>query len=90
MRRLQLENAAVRVTRRDLEPGEGTGHHRHDHDYVVVPLTDGSLAVNDGHQTTAHSLVSGEAYFRQAGAEHGITNSGIGTIAFVEIELLRS
>ena len=39
----RVDNAQVRVTEWQFEPGAATGHHRHEFDYVVVPLVDGLL-----------------------------------------------
>ena len=41
---VQIDNDKVKVTRWDFLPGAETGWHRHEMDYVVVPLTDGTLA----------------------------------------------
>ncbi|MGH8708240.1 MAG: cupin, partial [Burkholderiales bacterium] len=38
-----IDNERVRVTQWRFAPGAATGWHRHAHDYVVVPLLDGSL-----------------------------------------------
>ncbi len=40
---LQIDNARVRVTEWRFAPGAETGYHRHGMDYVVVPLTTGTL-----------------------------------------------
>ena len=40
---VQVDNAEVIVTEWRFAPGAETGRHRHGHDYVVVPLTDGTL-----------------------------------------------
>lgn len=88
MKEVQIHNASVRVTRRMLAPGEATGHHRHQHQYVVVPLTDGSLEIDHGGRMTAFVICSGVSYFREAGAEHSVSNVGETSVAFVEIELL--
>ena len=37
----------VQVTERLLLPGESAGHHIHEYDYVVVPLTGGALTIVD-------------------------------------------
>ncbi|MET7409402.1 hypothetical protein [Streptomyces parvulus] len=42
---VQHEDERVRVTRWDFEPGQSTGRHLHEHDYVVVPVTDGRTDV---------------------------------------------
>ncbi len=38
-----IENERVIVTEYRFAPGANTGWHRHDHDYVVVPLMDGKV-----------------------------------------------
>ena len=43
----KVETSRVRVTERRLLPGESTGHHIHEYDYVVVPLTGGELTIVD-------------------------------------------
>src|SRR5690242_15302995 len=47
----QIENDRVIVTEWRFAPGAETGWHRHGHDYIVVPLLDGKLAIEDGKQT---------------------------------------
>lgn len=86
---VQHEDARVRVTRWDFEPGTSTGRHVHEHDYVVVPLTDGTidLRASDGTSTTSR-LRAGESYARPAGAEHEVVNASGSRLAFVEIELV--
>jgi beta-alanine degradation protein BauB len=34
----------VRITTWTFEDGEDTGHHRHEYDYIVVPITGGTFA----------------------------------------------
>jgi len=88
MRHVEFENAAARVTKRGLAAGESTGHHRHAVDYVIVPLTNGSLSSTRGETTTRQSIVLGVPYFREAGTEHDIANVGKEPVVFIEIELL--
>lgn len=85
---LQHEDERVRVTRWDFEPGTRTGHHRHAHDYVVVPVVDGTISAfaADG-SVTESRLRAGESYARPAGGEHDVVNSGDAWLAFVEIEI---
>ncbi|MFJ3697162.1 cupin domain-containing protein [Streptomyces sp. NPDC090052] len=84
----QHEDERVRVTRWDFEPGQSTGRHVHEYDYVVVPVVDGltSVIAPDG-TTTASQLRAGESYARPAGGEHEVVNAGSSPLAFVEIEL---
>lgn len=84
---LKIENEAVRVTEWRFAPQATTRHHRHEYDYVVVPLTDGMLRILDKAGETAAALTFGAPYFRKAGVEHEVINDGDAPIAFVEIEL---
>jgi beta-alanine degradation protein BauB len=84
----QIDNNRVRVTRHRMVPGAHTGRHRHAHDYVIVPVTDGRMRlVEDGRESTAE-LAAGVAYFRAAGVEHDVINGGDQDLIFVEIELV--
>lgn len=85
---LQLDDAHVRVTRWDFDPGAETGWHRHGMAYVVVPVNDGTLLVElpDG-QTLTAELKAGVSYARAAGVEHNVVNGGSTPLAFVEVEL---
>lgn len=40
---VQLENEHFRVTRWTIEPGGAIPMHRHDHEYVVVPLVSDTM-----------------------------------------------
>lgn len=86
----QLENDVFRVTKWTIEPGGAIPMHRHDYEYVVIPLvTDTMHVVNaDGSEFDAE-LVTGQSYTRAAGAEHRIENRGSETdVVFVEVERL--
>ena len=85
--KVQEDNARTRVTLWSFAPGAETGQHRHEYDYVVVPLTSGSLTIvaKDGAVSTS-DLAAGSSYFRQAGVEHNVINASPGDFAFVEIE----
>jgi quercetin dioxygenase-like cupin family protein len=84
---VQHDGERVRVTQWRIAPGEATGWHRHDHDYVVVPVTAGTLVLDDGRSATEAELEPGRSYVRAAGLEHDVRNGGDGEIVFVEIEL---
>jgi beta-alanine degradation protein BauB len=85
---VQVNNDHLRVTEWRFAPGAATGHHRHAHDYVVVPILDGELELigPDGRRSHAQ-LQRGKSYFRNAGVEHDVVNAGAGELMFVEIEL---
>jgi quercetin dioxygenase-like cupin family protein len=84
---VQIDNARSRVTEWRFAPGAATGHHRHMYDYVVVPLTSGTLKLigTDGSETLAE-LTTGVSYFRSAGVEHNVMNANAYEFVFVEIE----
>lgn len=84
---VQLENDRVRVTEWRFAPGAATGWHRHGYDYVVVPMTSGTLRIRDSAQETAAELVAGRSYYRPAGAEHDVVNANAHEFVFVEVEL---
>ena len=83
----QIDIARTRVTRYRLAPGATTGAHRHEYDYVIVPVTSGRLrVVSNGHEVLA-DLASGISYARPAGVEHEVFNAGAAEMIFVEVEL---
>jgi quercetin dioxygenase-like cupin family protein len=83
-----IDNERVRVTEWRFAPGAATGWHRHEMDYVVVPLVDGELElVGQGGERTRASLSRGVPYFRNAGVEHDVINPNSYEFAFLEIEL---
>ena len=86
---VQVDNDAVRVTEWRFAPGAATGHHRHEYAYVVVPMTTGRLAITSAAGTTTAELTTGQAYYRDAGAEHDVRNANGFEFSFVEIEIKR-
>ena len=86
---VMIDNERVRVTEWRFGPGDATGWHRHEHDYVVVPLTTGRLRLvgDDAAEPVTAELEGGKAYFRKAGVEHDVVNANSFAFAFVETEL---
>lgn len=84
---LQIDNERVRVTHWRFVPGASTGYHRHEWDYVVVPLRDGTLRLVEPSGTREVTLKAGVSYARPAGVEHDVINANAFEFAFVEIEL---
>ena len=80
---VQVDNERVRVTEWRFAPG----WHRHEHDYVVVPMATGRLRIATGRGETMAELAAGQAYFRVAGAEHDVVNANPHEFVFVEIEV---
>jgi len=87
---VQLDNELFRVTKWTIEPGGAIPMHRHDYDYVVVPLVSATMHVTDDDGTEiVAELVEGQSYSRGAGATHVVENRNeSGLIAFVEVERL--
>ena len=83
-----LDDARVRVTRFDFAPGDETGWHTHEMDYVITALTDCAMTLQspDGDETEVH-VPAGEAYSRDKGIQHNVINGGANPMAFVEVEL---
>ena len=84
---VQVDNAEVMVTEWRFAPGAETGRHRHGCDYVVVPMTDGTLLLETPEGEKFAPLVAGQAYFRKAGVEHNVINASDHEVVFVETEL---
>ncbi|MSR15090.1 MAG: cupin domain-containing protein [Gammaproteobacteria bacterium] len=84
---LQLDNERVRVTEWRFAPGAETGWHRHAYDYVVVPITSGSLLLETNAGNVHAELCAGRSYSRSVGVEHNVINAGELELVFVEIEL---
>jgi quercetin dioxygenase-like cupin family protein len=84
---VQIENELIRVTEWRLAPGTSTGHHRHEHDYVVVPIVGGRLTLVDSSGEHPADLAPGKSYAREKGVEHNVLNSGEQVVIFIEIEL---
>ncbi len=87
VRRVQIDNERVRVSRWSFSPDAATGWHRHEFDYVIVPLVDGALRMDDGRDLSTVELAAGQCYFRPAGVEHDVVNASGREFSFVEIEL---
>ncbi len=84
---VQLENESVIVTEWRFAPGAQTGHHVHAHDYVVVPLTSGTLRLEEAGAVRDAALTMGASYARPAGVAHNVINANEFEFRFVEIEL---
>jgi quercetin dioxygenase-like cupin family protein len=82
----QIENRRFIVTEWRFGPGAHTGWHRHEHDYVVVPMISGRLLLETRGGPTSADLVAGSAYDREAGVEHDVINDNEHEFVFIEIE----
>lgn len=86
----QIDNGVIRVTKWIFPPGSETGDHVHEYDYVVVPITDGTLTIESAEGTATAPLIVGASYNRAKGVAHNVANDGPAEVAFVEVELLDS
>lgn len=87
---VMVDNDQVVVTKWSFAEGAETGWHRHGHDYVVVPLLDGKLILEEPGDVTRESpLGFAKPYFRPEGVEHNVVNGTDGPFAFLEIEIKR-
>ena len=83
-----IENESVKVTGWRFKPGAETGWHVHEYDYVVVPMIDGTLKIEDRYKGDSFStLKKGNPYFRKIGVEHNVININDFDFSFIEIEL---
>ena len=84
---VQIDDERIRVTEWRFAPGAETGHHVHAFDYVVVPLTDGILRLDEGGSIREARLSVGVSYARSAGVAHNVTNANPFEFRFIEVEL---
>lgn len=87
---VQLENEHFRVTKWTIEPGGMIPMHRHDFEYVVIPMVTDTMRVVQADGTVIESaLETGVSYTRPAGSEHQVENpGGTADVVFVEVEKL--
>tara|TARA_B100001778_G_C18031517_1_gene381250 strand:+ start:49 stop:324 length:276 start_codon:yes stop_codon:yes gene_type:complete len=86
--KILIDNERTRVTSWSFQPGEETGQHFHEYDYVVVPLKDGSLKiVNQDGKVSISTLSKGVSYYRKKGVNHNVINNNDFSYSFVEIEI---
>jgi quercetin dioxygenase-like cupin family protein len=86
---IQHEDDRVRVNRLNFATtGDETGVHTHELDYIVVPVTGGTLTVATEDGATRELVqVAGISYRGTAGTHHNVISASSEPIVFVEIEL---
>jgi redox-sensitive bicupin YhaK (pirin superfamily) len=96
-----LENDKVIVWELELAPGERTGVHRHEHDYIVYVIEGSTLRATDGNGENAADVVLNEDdtfYFRiegeaamagdlQTSATHDAENIGANRYREIMVEV---
>ena len=87
---VRIDEPHVRVTEWRFAPDAETGWHVHAHDYVVVPMMDGALRLEEaGGAARTEPMRAHAPYARRAGIEHNVINASGHEYAFIEVELLR-
>lgn len=88
---VHIDDDRFRVTEWRFAPGAETGWHVHEHDYVIVPLTDGILGLEEPGGTRRQApLTQGVPYSRRTGVEHNVINDRDAPLAFLEIETIEA
>lgn len=82
-----VDDDRTRVTRWYFEPGAETGHHTHGLAYVVVPITDMTVRIEDSNGVSERFVGAGAAYLRPTGVEHNVINGGATPMSFIEVEM---
>ena len=86
---LLIDNKRTKVTEWSFSgKGDNTGWHKHDNDYVVIPLFTGDLCIFDGDKKSICSLNHGVPYFRERGVSNDVINANDFPCKFIEVELL--
>jgi beta-alanine degradation protein BauB len=88
---VSVDDEQVRVTTWTFDgAGVAIGQHRHEFDYVVVPVTGGTFTVIDPDGSEREmNQVAGSPYLGTAGTAHDVVNATDLAAVFVEIELKR-
>ena len=86
--KIMIDNERTRVTSWAFEPGEETGQHIHEYDYVVVPMKNGELKLVDHNGLVSISkLEKGISYYKEKGVNHNVINNNNFAYSFIEIEI---
>ncbi len=84
------EDDNSRIIHYVIKPGEQTGWHKHEYDYVVVRLSDGTLTSNFADGTRKDFVyAAGTTSTYKAPVEHNAVNTGNTDIVGYEIEFKR-
>lgn len=84
---VQVENDQIIVTEWRFEPGVETTWHTHQYDYVVVPLSNGTLLIESDAGDCISKLTAGQSYSRQKGIKHNVINNNSFEFTFIELEM---
>jgi len=82
-----LDNERTLIKEWRFRPGDETGWHRHDYDFVVLPRTHGRLSLVTQDGESHRDIVGGSCYTRCAGIEHNVTNLSEHDVVILDVEL---
>jgi len=84
---LVLDNPSTTITRFKFRPGQQTGWHRHEHNYLTVQLSEGKLkAINADGSEVFVNYKPGTTRYLKAVIEHNAINVGDCDLEVLEIE----
>jgi len=82
-----IDNDQCRLTLWSFEPGQETGWHTHEMDYVVMPKVAGKVRLEQPEGSESHADMLPDApYFREKGVNHNVINAGDAPFSFLEME----
>ena len=83
----QIDNSRTCVNHLHFPAGSETRWHRHERDYVIVPMNSCELLIDSGDGAKPVKLTAGECYYRDAGVEHNVINPSEIDITLIEVEI---
>ena len=85
---IMVDNDSVRIMRNTVEPGECTGWHQHDNDYVAILITPAVLRTQFGDGTVKERTIT-PGLQKNSAVTHNVTNVGDVVHIGYEIEFKR-
>ncbi len=82
-----IDNERVLIKEWRFKPGQETGWHCHEYDFVVLPRTAGRLLIVTREGESFREVVAGSCYTRPAGTEHNVTNVSDHDVVILDVEL---
>lgn len=83
----QIENERVSVNHLLFPSQSHTEWHRHEYDYVIIPMEDACLIMESKEGTKTVELKRGQCYYREKGVEHNVTNPNTFDVTLIEVEI---
>ncbi len=83
----QIDNPSTCVNHLLFPAHCETRWHRHERDYVIVPMQACELLIDTGEGPKPVALKAGECYYRDAGVEHNVINPSDTDITLIEVEI---